>query len=76
MSRNRGFENKPKDEINTLQSTVLEVEEKSIIVNVQGWRMRVYGRDLSNIGVGREVSINYTGDLKDIHSIKLIGLTK
>ena len=37
--------------------------------------MRVYGKGL-NVGAGREVSINYTGDLKDIHSIKLIELAE
>ncbi len=60
-------------EIKQLKAIVHEVEDNSIIVNVQGWRMRVYGKNL-NAGVGREVSINYTGDLKDIHSIKLIDL--
>lgn len=60
-------------ETKQLKAIVHEVEDNSIIVNVQGWRMRVYGKNL-NVGVGREVEINYTGDLKDIHSIKLIDL--
>lgn len=64
-----------KEEVKTLKAFVHEVEKDSIIVNIQGWRMRVYGKDL-NIGVGREVPINYTGDLKDIHSIKLIELAQ
>lgn len=60
-------------ETQILKAVVHEVEKGSIIVNVQGWRMRVYGENL-DVGVGREVEISYTGDLKDIHTVKLIGL--
>ena len=60
---------------NTLETIVSDVEKDAVIVAVQGWRMRIYGDDL-NLKLGQSISVEYSGDIKDIHSIKLIGLVK
>lgn len=62
-----------KIETNTLETIVSDVEKDAVIVAIQGWRMRIYGDDL-NLKLGQSISIEYSGDIKDIHSVKLIGL--
>ena len=64
-----------KTKTNTLETIVSDVEKGAVIVSIQGWRMRIYGDDL-NLKLGQSVSIEYSGDIKDIHSIRLLGLAK
>jgi hypothetical protein len=50
-----------------------EVEENSVIVNVQGWRMRVYfdeNTDKEQFRYGQTIIVNYLGDIENPHSIK------
>jgi hypothetical protein len=66
----------------SLTTTIHEVEQESIIVNIDGWRIRAYfdstlkQEDKEKYNVGNLVEIQYLGDLKDIHSIKLLKLKK
>lgn len=64
-----------KTKTNTLEAIVSDVENDAVIVAIQGWRMRVYGDDL-NLKLGQSISIEYSGNLEDIHSIRLLGLAK
>jgi hypothetical protein len=53
--------------------TVHEVEDNGVIVNVDGWRMRVYfdkGVTKEGFHYGKEIVVNYFGDISDVHSIK------
>lgn len=50
-----------------------EVEENAIIVNVQGWRMRVYfdvNANKSKYNYGQSILVKYLGDIENPHSIK------
>lgn len=50
-----------------------EVEDFAIIVNVQGWRMRVYydvNFDYSQLRRGQYISVSYLGDIEDPFSIR------
>lgn len=52
---------------------VQEVESNAVIVSVDGWRMRVYFEDNSQVlvpRVGQVIQVKYTGDIEDVHSIK------
>jgi hypothetical protein len=66
----------------SLTTEIHEVEQESIIVNIEGWRIRAYfdstlkQEDKEKYNVGNLVEIQYLGDLKDIHSIKLLKLKK
>lgn len=66
----------------TLMTQIHDVEQESIIVNIDGWRIRAYfdstlkQEDKEKYNVGNLVEIQYLGDLKDIHSIKLLKLKK
>ncbi|KON87339.1 hypothetical protein AF332_11220 [Sporosarcina globispora] len=57
-------------EIKKITLAVHDKEENSVIVNVQGWRMRVYFDKDFKAHVGNEIEVSYFGDLKDPHSIK------
>ncbi|MNF89823.1 hypothetical protein D3C84_723620 [compost metagenome] len=66
--------------VNKIELPIHEVEEKSVIVNIQGWRIRAYfDKSLtedqkSKYTLGRTITVEYTGDIEDIHSIKLLPL--
>jgi hypothetical protein len=56
-----------------LELVIHEVEEDSVIVNVDGWRMRLYfdkSADKSSFRIGQTVVANYFGKLEDVHSIR------
>lgn len=59
-----------------IKETILvvhEVEDKAIIVNVNGWRMRVYfdkGFKKEGLHFGKELTVKYTGDIEDVHTVK------
>lgn len=53
--------------------TIHDVEDNAVIVNVDGWRMRVYfdeGVTNEKYHYGKEVTVNYFGDLSDVHTLK------
>lgn len=64
-----------KEKTDILETTVVDVEVDAVIVSIQGWRIRVYGDDL-NLKLGQNIFVEYSGDLEDIHSVKLLGLAK
>jgi hypothetical protein len=56
-----------------IQLIIHEVEDFAIIVNIQGWRMRVYfdeGFKHEDLRNGQTVSVKYLGDIEDPHSIR------
>ena len=67
------YKNK-KEEVKVLpKKTVLaihEIEENAFIVNIEGWRMRVYfDKDFKSQN-GKEIEVSYFGDLNDPHSVR------
>lgn len=71
--KNQKFEIK-KEEIKEIELEILEKEEDAFIVKVNDWRMRVYFNkgfeQKSNI-----IKVKYTGDIKNVHSIKFLKLS-
>ena len=65
--------------VNKIELDVHEVEEQSVIVNIQGWRIRAYfdkaltEEQKAHYSKGR-ITVEYTGDIEDVHSIKLLPL--
>lgn len=56
-----------------IELVVHEVEDNSVIVNIDGWRMRVYfDRDAKKdkYNLNQTIVVNYFGDIKDVHSIR------
>lgn len=66
-----------KTQVKTAALQVVKLEEKSVIVLVNGWRMRVFfDKDLSKeeiakLHVGRTILVEYAGDLEDVHTLEL-----
>lgn len=60
------------EKVKTVELEVHEVEENAIIVNVEGWRMRIYFEDGYELNVGKGALINaeYTGDIKKANTVK------
>lgn len=61
------------DKIKEVELVIHEVEEKSVIVNVNGWRMRLYfdqDVDKNKFRYGQTIVAKYTGDIEDVHSIR------
>jgi hypothetical protein len=61
-----------------VQLEVHDVEEESLIVNVDGWRKRVYFDESltkeQKEKIGRLINVKYFGDLEDVHSLKFLPL--
>lgn len=75
----------PKQEIITIKSAhfkVLKKEDNAAILNVCGWRMRVYfdetftEEQITKVSNGKYITVDYVGNLEDVFSIKLQRLTK
>lgn len=68
------------EKVYTTELQVAEVEKESFIAILQGWRVRVYfDKFLSkdkreSVNQGRYIKVEYTGDIKDVHSMKLLPL--
>jgi hypothetical protein len=66
--------------VNTIILPIHEVEDDAVIVNIDGWRIRAYfdqsltKEDKEKYALSQEIEIKYTGELKNIHSIKLLTL--
>ena len=70
------------NEIKTFNARIIDVDENNVIIMVEGWRMGVYF-DLSfdelekyksnkDAFKGRNVDINYIGELSNPHSLKFL----
>jgi hypothetical protein len=57
------------EEIKEVELEVLEKEEGSVIVKVDGWRMRVYF-DGDKDSIPAKILVKYTGDIDNAHSVK------
>lgn len=64
---------KVEEKINKTDLTIVKVEENSVIVVIDGWRMRVYG-NTKGLRLGQLISVEYTGDIENVHSVKLLPL--
>jgi hypothetical protein len=56
-----------------VELVIHEVQDNAIIVNVQGWRMRVYfdiDFNSENLRYGQTFSVKYLGDIEDAHTIQ------
>jgi len=64
-------------EIKSTQFKVLKKEDTSAILNVCGWRMRVYfdenltKEQVAKVTNGKYIAVDYIGDLEDVFSVKL-----
>lgn len=64
------FSTQKVDEVKEIELEILEVESEALIVSLDGWRMRVYfEKGYKHISLKR-VTVKYTGDIKDVHSVK------
>ncbi len=59
---------------------IVEVEDFAVIVLVDGWRMRIYfdntlpKENKKKLHKGKKMIAEYTGDVKDVHSIRFLPL--
>lgn len=70
--KNQKFEVK-KEEIKEVELIIYEVEDESVIVNVDGWRIRLHfdkGVNKENFRVGQSIIAEYKGDIGNVHSIR------
>jgi hypothetical protein len=74
-------EKQPEPKVKTSREAVFEVhevEENSLIINIDGWRMRVYFDESltkeQKQQFGRLINVRYFGDLEDVHSLKFLPL--
>jgi plastocyanin domain-containing protein len=58
------------EEIKEVELEVLEREEGSVIVKVDGWRMRVYFDKDKKDSIPNKIKVNFTGDIEDAHTVK------
>lgn len=64
------------EEIKEVELDVLEREEESVIVRVDGWRMRVYfDKELKGL-IPSKIKVKYTGNIEDAHTVVFQKLTK
>jgi hypothetical protein len=82
MKQNK-FNKQPekRTEVEVSKDIILEVhdvEEDALIVNVDGWRKRVYFDESltkeQREKIGRLINVKYFGDLEDVHSLKFLPL--
>ena len=58
-----------KDEVKEVELKIVEMEDESAIVILNDWRMRIYFDKSSKPSFGF-VKVKYTGDIKNVHSVK------
>lgn len=69
--KNQNF--KEVEKLKEIELPIHEVEDASIIVNVDGWRMRIYFDKDANkdiYRVGQTVVAKYYGDIEKVHSVR------
>jgi hypothetical protein len=69
--KNQNF--KQVDEIKEFEMVIHEVEDNAVIVNVDGWRMRVYfDKDVKKekFNLNQNIIIKYKGDISKPHTIR------
>lgn len=65
-------------ETQTVFKTVHESTDDAIIINVNGWRMRVWFDELlpksdrQKIKKGNSILVEYIGDLDDVHNLEFL----
>jgi len=74
------------EEIKSFKTHIFEVEDNSIIIGINGWRVRFYydldGNILNEIRLnknnykGRLIELQYIGDLNDVFSLKRLPIKK
>lgn len=72
--------------IKNFDTTILEVEDNSIIVNISGWRTRYYFdlsekvlediRNNKKLYEGRKIKLEYQGDLEDVFTLVRLPIKK
>lgn len=73
MKHNQKQEQKVVEVSKKIELVIHELEENSVIVNVDGWRIRLYldkDADIEKFRLGGTIVANYFGDIEDIHSVK------
>lgn len=60
------------EEVKSITLSIHEVEEDAVIVNIEGWRMRIYFEEAykETLKAGGLIEAKFTGELKNPHSIK------
>lgn len=75
---NKNIKNIPK--INSIELPILQLEDNSAIVKLNGWRKRVYfdlpKKEKAKLKKGMLINIKYEGDIKDVHTVKFLPLDK
>lgn len=62
-----------KEEVKEIELVIHEINDDSVIVNVDGWRMRIYfeeGFNSDGLRVNQSVVAKYIGKLNNVHSIQ------
>lgn len=62
-----------KEEIKEIELSIQEVQDDSVIVRVDNWRMRIYfeqGVKSDKFRVNQPIIAKYTGKLEDVHTIQ------
>lgn len=59
--------------LNTSTLIITKIEDESVIVLVDGWRMRIYFEkevDKSDYYVGKEITVSHYGNIQNPHEVK------
>lgn len=65
-------------ETQTVFKTIHEVDNDAIIININGWRMRVWfdeelpKSERNKLKKGNTILIEYIGELDDVHNLELL----
>jgi len=65
------------EEIKKVSLNILKVEENAIMVNIDGWRRRIYfedGFDASILHKNKDIEIQYKGDITDPFKVEFLKL--
>jgi len=66
------------EKVKFIELSIIDVDEESVFVRIQDWRMRVYFEDkaVNPIKQSGIIKVEYIGDLADILNLKLLPLKK
>lgn len=57
------------EKVKEIELTPVEVEQDAYIVQIEGWRMRIYFNEGHEINRSN-ITVNYTGNIKNPHTVK------
>lgn len=66
-----------KPEIKSIALNVIDIDEESVFVKIQDWRMRVYFEDKTINPMkykGKLVKVEYIGDINDVFTLNLLSI--